>query len=80
MEGWHHCPAPPSLRCFSAEAGRGWVLRLGVWRSDPGRRLGLAAWRHPEGARAWYAPVEGVQKEAWAHQRGKALLLGGGVC
>lgn len=31
--------------------GRGWVLRLGCWKSDPGRGLRLALWKQPERAR-----------------------------
>ena len=30
-------------------SGRGWVLRLRLWRSVPGKGLGLAVWREPEG-------------------------------
>ena len=34
---------PKRLVCSPARAGGGWELRLGLWRSDPGRGLGLAA-------------------------------------
>ena len=68
-------PALPSLRPSSA--GAGWGLRLRLQRSDPGRGLGLAAWRQSEGARVWCATPGRVREEAWAHQRGKAPLLGG---
>ena len=39
------CPRCHSLRCL----GRGWALRLSLPRSIPGRGLGLAMWRQPEG-------------------------------
>ena len=52
------------------------MLRLGLWRSEQGRGLGLAACRQPEGARVWCASIKGVQEEAWADQRGKMPLLG----
>ena len=46
-------PCTPSLRHASACADGGWVLKLGIQRSDPGRGLGLAAWKQPKGARVW---------------------------
>ena len=76
-DGRCHCPALPSLRCSPAGAGRVWVLRLGFWRSGPGRGLGLALWRQLEGARVWCDTTEGVWEEVWACQRGKASLSGG---
>ena len=44
----------PSRRCMSAGVRGGWVLKLGLQRTDPRRGLGLAAWRQPEGAEVWY--------------------------
>ena len=48
------------------------MLRLRLQRPVPGRGLGLAVWRQPEGlgncvpwAREWSATAEGAQKEAW---------------
>ena len=36
-DGWYHHPTFPSLRCSSAGTDRGWMLKLWLWRSDPGR-------------------------------------------
>ena len=41
----YHLPGHHSLTC----SGRGWALRLRLQRSVPGRGLGLAVWRQPEG-------------------------------
>ena len=41
----HDCPGQQSLRC----SGGGWELRVRLWRSVPGRGLGLAVCREPEG-------------------------------
>ena len=41
----HHCPRHHSLRLL----GRRLVLKLRLWRWIPGRELGLAVWRQPEG-------------------------------
>ena len=50
------CPALPSLTRMSISAGRGWMLELGLQRSEPGRGLGLAMWRQTgERARIQYA-------------------------
>lgn len=40
-----------SLRCL----GRGWVLRLSLQRSVPGRGLWLAVWERPKGLRSHVA-------------------------
>ena len=45
QDGWSGHPALFSLRHVSPGAVRVWVLRLGLWRSEPGRGLHLAAWR-----------------------------------
>ena len=74
-DGPCRCLALPSLRCSPAGAGRGWVLRLGLQRSDPGRGLGLAAWRQLEGARVWCSTTKGVWEEARARQKGKVPLF-----
>ena len=73
-------PEQHSLRC----SGGGWTLRLKLWRSAPGRGLGLAVWKQPEGlgssvpwAGEWKTTAEGTQEEVLAHQRSKAPLLGG---
>ena len=57
-----------SLRC----SGRGWGLRLRLQRSLPGRGLGLAVWRQPEGSKEWYAMGWGVEGHSWEN-------LGGGL-
>ena len=76
--GRHRHPALPSLRLSSFGAGGGWVkLKLRLQRSDPGRGPGMAAWRQPEEAGVW--PLRGYLEEAWACQRGKAPLWGGGM-
>ena len=41
----YHFAGHHNLRC----TGGGWALRLNLWRSVPGRGLGLAIWREPEG-------------------------------
>ena len=43
-------PALTSLRCRSTGAGGNWVPELGLWRSDPGRELGLAVQKQPGAA------------------------------
>ena len=63
-DGQYHRPAPRSLRHLSASVGRVWVLKLGLWRSDSGRGLGLAALRQPEEAGVWKLRVH--SEEAWA--------------
>ena len=52
-DGQCHHPALPSLRCVSTIVGRDWVLKLGLWRSDLGRGLGLAVRKQPEEAGVW---------------------------
>ena len=32
---------PERLECSPAGVGRGWELRLGLWRSDPRERTGV---------------------------------------
>ena len=75
----YHLPGHHSLTC----SGRGWVLRLRLQRSVPGRGLGLAVWRQPEGLGSsvpWTgvqnAISKGTQEEVWARRRGKMPLLG----
>ena len=41
----YNIPGQHSLRCVK----RGWALKLRLQRSVPGRGLGLAVWRKPEG-------------------------------
>ena len=41
IDGWCRRAALPSLRRSSAGSGRGWVLRLRLWRSDPEERTGV---------------------------------------
>ena len=48
-DGLCYNTAHPSLRRVSTKAGGVWVLKHGIKRADPGRRLLLAAWRWPEG-------------------------------
>ena len=75
-----HC----SLRHSGVEVSAGsWALRIRLWRSVLGRRLGLAMWRQPEGLRSdvpWLRSglprVKGNWEEAWAHRRRKSPLLG----
>ena len=74
----HHRPGQHRLKCW----GRGWELRLRIWKSVLWRGLGLAVWRQPEGLRRcvlWAgkqsATVEGNQEEAWDLRRGRAPLL-----
>ena len=39
----------PQLDKLIHWSGRGWILRLGLWESDPGESIGLTVWRQPEG-------------------------------
>ena len=76
--GQSQCLELPSLRYSSLGEGEGWVLRLRLQRSEPGRRLVLAVWRQPEGgAVVCLATTQGVQEEAWAHWRGRVPWLEG---
>ena len=75
----NHWPRPHILRCL----GVAWVLRLRLWKSIPGRVLGLAVWGQTEGLRIgvlqtgeWNARAEGTREEVWAHRRSKVPLLG----
>ena len=83
----YHRPGHHSLRCL----GRGWKLRLRLWRSVPGRGLGLAVWGQPEELRSSelqagerYMPrarerntrAEGTWEKVWTRRRGKGPLLG----
>ena len=56
---------------------RGWVLRLRIQRSVPGRGLGLAVYRQPE-VLGNGVPWAGRRylEEVWAHRRSKGSLLG----
>ena len=67
-------PGHHSLR-WSA---RGCMLRLRLWRSVPGRQLGFALWRQPEGlgsdvpqAGELSATVPRTLEEVWACRRNK---------
>ena len=59
------------------------MLRLRLRLSVPGRGLGVAVWRQPEGLGSM-APhageqsviAEGTQEKFWAYRRSKVLLLG----
>ena len=72
-------PGHHSLTCLEG----GWALRLGLWRSVPGKGLGLAVWRQPEGlgslvpqAGERNATAEGTLKEVWACRRSKTIGKG----
>ena len=59
------------------------MLRLRFQRKVPGRGLGLAVWREPEGLGSGVpqtgeqnATAKGSWEEVWAHRRSKAPLLG----
>ena len=72
-------PRDHSLRCTD----RGQELRLRLWISVPGRRLGLAVWRQPGGLGSgapWAGQLsttaEETREEVWAHRRSKAPLSG----
>ena len=65
-------PRTPAGTC------RGWVLNLRLQRTDPGRGLGLAARRQPEGPGVWYGWQPGVYvEEARACHRSEAPLVRG---
>ena len=72
------CLALPSLTNKSASAGRGWVLELGLQRSEPGRGLGLA--RCADGLGGLESSVitaGGVRRGSLGHLRGQSSLFGG---
>ena len=78
---WYHCPQIPQPE---TSLGWGWALRLRLWRSVPGRELGLAMWRQPEGlrsgapwAREWSATDEGAWKKQGAIVREGKRRRGG---
>ena len=52
--------ALPSLRRTPTIAQGGWVLKLGLQWTDPGRGLGLAAQRQLKGPGVWSGPHLGV--------------------
>ena len=56
-------------------AGGGWMLRLGIWRSDPREKTGVGCIKTAWGG--LYATAEGVQEVALASQRRKGPLLQG---
>ena len=56
-DGQYCRPVLPSLRPLSTRMGRGWVLKPGLWRSDPGRGPGLAIQRQPEEGGVWQLRV-----------------------
>ena len=64
-------PAHHSQRHY----GGGWAPRLRLQRSVLGRRLKLAVWKQPKGAREWCTTAKGVWEEAWAPQKSKAPLF-----
>lgn len=58
---YHHL-VHPSLR----HSSRIWALRLGLWGSLPGRGLGLAMWKQPEGLGSFgkmSEPAKGFQED-----------------
>ena len=74
----HHRPGHHSLRC----SGRGWAWRIRLQRPVPGRGLGLAVWRRPEGlgssvpwAGEQNATAKGTREEGRAWRRSKVPLL-----
>ena len=63
------------LHCSLRHLGRGWVLRLGLWRSVLRRGLGLTVYKQPEGAREYRrrpGPVREARHNCWGVGRGGA--------
>ena len=59
-------PCPPSLSGMSSNADKGWLLKCGVWRADPGRGLRFAVRIHPEGTEVREEVSKGMLlEEAW---------------
>ena len=63
-----HRPSEPLAQTSQTETLVGWVLRLRLWRSLSGNRLGLMVWRQPKGLGSdfllvgeWYAKGWGVK-------------------
>ena len=57
-------------------------MKIRLWRLVPGRQLGLAVWRQPEGpassvpqAGEWKTTGKGTQELVWTHRKSKVLLL-----
>ena len=73
--GWNHFPKVPKLRYSSVGVGRYWVLKLRLWKSDLGKRLGLDMWKEPQKAGLWQLKM--YLWEAWVWLRGKVPLLWG---
>ena len=65
-EGPGHCPAHPSLRCMLTGMGGDRVLECGVWRTDPERKLLMAAKRQSDRAGEWIPQLGMFTKEARA--------------
>lgn len=66
----------PRPRHMPAGTCVGWVLKLGLQRTEPGRGLELATRKLPEGAGVWYRLQPEVYiEEAWAHHGSKMPLL-----
>lgn len=56
-EDWHLCLPLPSLKCSSAGTDSGKMLKLRLWRSDPGKGPGFTMWRQHEEAGMWQLRV-----------------------
>ena len=52
--GQYHHSTLPSLRHVATSVDRGWVQKLGLWRSGLGRGPG---WAMSKGARVWCDPI-----------------------
>lgn len=61
---WCQPPQPDTI----SEVDRGWTLRLGLWRANQGRGLGLAVRRQLKGAKVECIVTQGDQEEAWTCQ------------
>ena len=85
----HRSSAPLSQHCSLSRVVGGWVLRLRLQRSFPGREPGLALWRQRKGLGSDDHRLGSITPQLWecgrkwALRRSKAPLLwrarGGGV-
>ena len=78
-DGQGHRPAFPSLRNMITSVGWGWVLEFRLWRSDPGRKLGLAVQKQTRGwgvLESGVTATEGLHRGSLGHLRGQMPLLG----
>ena len=72
LDDQNHCPEHHSL----GHSGGGWTLRLGLWRLDAGKGLGLAVCKQPEGAGEQCTTAEGMWRGGLGPPEKQGTIIG----